>query len=183
MTTTLQTVDHALESWPVLAVLLGVILRAGLAWQKGLTWPEYRAIHRARRWVFIRLDGRTDGFDSWVNDKGGRGDPEFIATVDMGLKATAKRLKRDGGSYHVLSSIKRRMVTRPEGSTYSDAHVIFDRPGGNQVEAYLFDNGDGTTDLYSHVEPSPSNPADHLGGDKQTPGDSDDVVKDALEIK
>lgn len=49
-----------------------------------------------------------------------------------------------------------------------------------QLHVYLFDNGDGTTDLYAHKETSAEkDPYGHVT-DPQTHGDPDGIVKDVL---
>lgn len=168
-------VDLLVES-PELAVALGLLLRAGLAWQKELSWYEYRTLHGLKRVAFPTLEALMPG-NLFVNAKGGRDDAEFLTTVDASIRETVRDLRADGGSLHLISSIKRRPTGN--GDTLTRAHVVW-TDGGDQTEAYLFANDDGTTDLYAHVEASVTDPVGHLTG-PQTDGDPDDIVSDAIE--
>jgi hypothetical protein len=51
-----------------------------------------------------------------------------------------------------------------------------------QVEAYAYDCGDGTTDIYCHTEPSALDVYDHLDGGGVA-GDPRGIVADALGIR
>jgi hypothetical protein len=160
-----------------LVVILGLVLRALRAWQTELTWPEYRAIHRVKRGVFpayMRLSKAVALLPSLplVYDKNGRDDAEFIATVDAPLRRTVKSLRASGGTLHVLNSLKRRPDTH--GDPYTAAHVVW-YVGGDQVEAYLFRNDDGTVDVHAHTETSTDDPLGHLT-DEQINGDKYGVL-------
>jgi len=173
-----MTITETLADNPALVVALAVVMRALLAWQRSLTWPEYRTIHGAKRLLFPVLQRRRPlGFDSFVNRKGGREDAEYLTTVETDVRATAQRLRDAGGSLHLLNSIKRRPETH--GDPLTAAHVVFDH-GTDQTEAFVFANDDGTTEIYSHFEPSPETPLEHLGGDQQADGDPRGVVTAAL---
>jgi len=161
---------------PWLVVVLGILLRAGLAYQRSLTWPEYRTAHGIKRWVFPILQ-RTAPVLSWVNEKGGRDDPEFVVTTADGVRRTTKRLTAAGGSLHLISSVKRRPDTH--GDPLSRAHVVWTLHDGQQVEAYLFSNDNGTTDVYVHEETSVDDPVGHLT-DPQEDGDTRGIVTRAL---
>jgi len=49
---------------------------------------------------------------------------------------------------------------------------------GQQVEAYLFQNSDGSTDLYAHTEASVDNPLAHLT-ERQRDGDKHGVLPES----
>jgi len=58
-----------LQENPELAVGLAVVIRALLAWQRGLSWTEYRTIHALKRGTFPYLDRAVPG-NLFVNAKG-----------------------------------------------------------------------------------------------------------------
>lgn len=169
-------VADLLAAWPLLAALLATLLRAGLAWQAELSWPEYRLLHAAKRATFPWLQRLPLGFDSFVNEKGGRDDAEFLTTRAASPRAVVGHLRSVGGSLHLINSVKR----RPDGlgDPLSVAHVVWTH-GDSQTEAYLFANADGTTDVYAHYETSVTDPDGHLT-DPQHDGDPRGVVREAL---
>jgi hypothetical protein len=161
---------------PILIAVVAILARAGLAWQRGLTWTEYRAIHGLRRRAFAALDPTADDLGrSLVNEKGGRDDPEYLATVSGSVTDVVGVLRAGGATLHLLSTVKR----RPDGSL-SAAHLVWTHADGQQTEAYLFANDDGTVGIYAHIEASVTDPENHVGGDEQRPGDPRGVVADAL---
>jgi len=174
-----MAVRDLLASNPELLALVAVVARAALAWQRGLSWSEYRTAHGIKRWVFPVLQRRVPVL-SWVNEKGGRDDAEFLGTHDADVRAVAGQLTSAGGHLHLVNSVKRRPATH--GDPLSAAHVVFRHTDGTQTEAYLFANADGTTDVYAHFEPDPTRPLAHLGGDQQSDGDVRGVVTDALGV-
>jgi hypothetical protein len=175
-----MTIVEWLTANPWAVVALAVVMRAGLAWQRSLSWPEYRLLHGVKRRLFPILQRRAPlGFDSFVNAKGGREDAEFLRTVPASVPDVVGWLSRGDGSLHLLNSVKRRPDTH--GDPLSAAHVVWVHPDGTQTEAYLFANADGTTDVYAHTEPSPSRPLAHLGGEAQSDGDVRGIVTEALD--
>ena len=174
----MSAVINALQTNPELALVVAFIMRAALTWQRELTWPEYRTLMGLKRLTFPRLQRLAPGgFDRFVNQKGGRDDPEFYATVGTDIRATVKRLRAGGGSLHLLSSLKRR--PNVWGDPLSIAHVVWTHDDGHQTEAYLFRNSDNTTDVYVHFEWSVTKPVDHLTTGQQN-GDVRGVVADAI---
>jgi len=164
---------------PVPLAALTLVLYALVRWQTTLTWPEYQTLHGLRRRYFAALDALGDRLGrSLVNDKGGRDDPEFLVTVSGSVKDVAKTLTRGGGSYHLLSTIKRR--PGDHGDRLSAAHVVWVHEDGQQTEAYLFDNSTATVDIYAHVEAAVTDPENHVGGGEQVAGDKRQVIADAL---
>jgi len=173
-----MAVRDLLASNPELLALVAVVARAALAWQRGLSWSEYRTAHGIKRWVFPVLQRRVPVL-SWVNEKGGRSDAEYLGTEADRVRAVAKRLTAAGGHLHLVNSVKRRPDTH--GDPLSMAHVVFRHTDGTQTEAFLFHNADATTDLYAHFEPDPTRPLAHLGGESQSDGDPRGVVSEALD--
>jgi len=167
----LTVVDFLIAN-PEYALLLGVLLRAGRAYQTSLSWPEYRMVHRLKRGILPLIAGAVGGRVPLVTDKAGRDDREFVGTVPAGLRETVRDLQRSGASLHLLCALKRRP---PEyGDPLSEAHLIW-TVGEEQVECYLFDNSDGTTDVYCQTETSVDDPVGHLL-DGVSAGDQHDVV-------
>ena len=170
----LQSAVDVLSQNPELALLLGLILRGVRAWQTELSWYEYRTLHGLRRWLFQPID---DTVISTINEKGGRDDAEYLRTVDASVHKVARQLRDAGGSLHLISSVKRRPDTH--GDPLSRAHVVWTLHDGQQVEAYLFGNDNGTTDVYVHEETSVDDPVGHLT-DPQEDGDTRGIVTRAL---
>jgi len=162
---------------PELLAAVAIIARLIRAWQASLTWPEYRAAHRFKRGVLPILDRVAPGQILLVSRKGGRDDAEFLRTVNADATTVAQGLRRAGGTPHLLNSLKRRPDTH--GDPLTAAHLVWGHADGTQTEAYLFDNADGTTDVYVHVETSTDDPVGHLT-DPQTDGDAKGVVAAAL---
>jgi len=105
---------------PAVLAVLTLVMVALLRYQRGLSWHEYRAIHRPKVRLFPILDRLSPGgFDSFVNDKGYRDDAEYLTTRDSSVKAVWRRLVDAGGSPHLISSIKRRET--PTGATPATA--------------------------------------------------------------
>lgn len=171
-------VVDTLTEYPELAAVLGVVLRGVLAWQRELSWYEYRTLHGLKRLLFPVLQASTP-FDSFVNTKGGRDDAEFLTTHPESVRATVRQLRRHGGSVHLVSSVKRRPAEH--GDPLTRAHVVWTHSDGRQTEAYLFANDDGTTDVYAHAENSATDPVAHLTRG-QHDGDPRGVVRAALGI-
>lgn len=149
-----------LSEHPELLALVAVLARLARAHQHGLSWPEYRILHRLKRGVFPPVDSALDGRALLVSQKGGRDDEEFIATAPESLWAVAARLRRGGGSPHLLNSLKRRLDEH--GDRLSGAHLVWTHDSSEQTEAYLFANADGSTDVYAHFETSVDEPLGHL---------------------
>lgn len=185
-----SAVIDALGQWPLLAVAVAVVMRAGLAWQSELTWPEYRAVHRAKVVTFPLLQRwQPLGYDSFINEKGGRDDAEYLTTVDATPRTVAGWFCEAGASLHLFNSVKHRprrighgdaAMTLDRWGRYSYAHVVWVHVDGSQTEAYFFRNPDGTTDIYVHGETVFTDPEGHLT-DPQTDGDVRGVVGEALD--
>ena len=185
----MNAVVDALGQWPLFALAVAVVMRAGLAWQSELTWPEYRAVHVAKVLTFPALQRRKPfGYDSFVNAKGGRDDAEYLTTVDATPRTVAGWFRAAGASLHLFNSIKHRprrighgdgAMTLDRWGRYSYAHVVWVADDDSQTEAYLFHNPDGTTDIYVHGETAFTDPEGHLT-DPQTDGDVGGVVGEAL---
>ena len=169
-----------LREYPLLLAAVALTARIARAWQTQLTWGEYRTFHRFKRGVFPIVDRVAGGAILWVSEKGGRDDPEFERTVRGTVREVVRDLQRAGASLHLLNSLKRRPEDFADGDTTGDpltaAHAVWAvDETGDQVEGYLFENDDGTVDLYAHTETSIDDPLGHLT-DPQTDGDAYDVL-------
>jgi hypothetical protein len=171
----LPSVVELFTANPELALAVAIVLRIVRAWQSQLTWPEYRAIHRLKRGVFPLIDRSPLGRSlSVVNPKGGREDAEYITTVEGSIKQIVKDLQQAGASLHLINALKRRPATH--GDPLTSAHVVWTVDDeGEQVEAFLFRNHDGTVDVYAHTEASVDRPLAHLTA-TQKDGDAHDVL-------
>lgn len=166
---------------PVLLAALTLIIAAAVHYQRGLTWTEYRSIHRLKVRYFPLLQ-RMDpfGFSKFVHEKRGHTDPEFVTSRNQSVRAVWKQLVAEGFSPHLICSIKKR--TAGEETQYSAAHAVWLHEDGSQTEAYLFRFTQGRTDVYAHHETSVVDPDGHLT-DPQHDGDPRGVVRDALGIE
>lgn len=169
-----------LRDSPELVIVVGFLARLARAWQHQLSWPEYRAAMRVKRGLFPLADRFVGDAILWVSDKGGRDDPEYQFTVDASVREVMGELRTAGASLHLLSSLKRRpadfAAEDVAGDRYSVAHAVWTLDdAGEQVEAYLFRNDDGTTDVCAHTEASVDRPIAHLTGTQHN-GDKHDVL-------
>jgi len=169
----LQTVVSVLTANPEAAVALGVVLRLARAYQTELTWPEYRAIHRAKVAAVPLLQRLGVGETVLLVTPGyDRDHPAFVATVPDDLRTTARELRDAGGSLHLICSLKR--WDRRGESPFSAAHVVW-TVGDEQVEAILFSHRNGMTSVFTHTETAIDDPVGHLT-DGVDAGDEYDVL-------
>jgi hypothetical protein len=160
---------------PKLGVALILLLRFLVAYQRGLSWTEYRIYHSLKRGIFPVIDSLIPRVN-FVNRKGYREDKEFIRTYADDVRGTWRALNEIDGSPHLISSIKRRRT--PEGPQYSVAHVVWLHQG-KQTEAYLFPSIDGSgTDIYAHAETSVLRGIQHITSTKQIDGDPREIIKE-----
>ena len=168
-----------IASEPLLLGALLVVLAVLLAYQRTLSWSEYRLIHRAKVLLFPILQTKVNVL--LVSSKGYRAG-EYLTTVDDSVSGVFKSLVRSGGSPHLICSVKERET--PEGQRqYSAAHVVWLHNDGSQTEAYVFEAPDGGVDVQAHHEPGVLDAEAHLDGSNQTDGDPRGVVWSALAEK
>jgi len=175
-----MTLTDTILSNPILLAGLAVAIRAVVATQRGLSWPEYRTLHGIKRLVAPRLDRHLSGA-GLVNPKGYRDDAEFEYTDWDTVSGVARYLHNAaGGSYHLINSLKRREL--PNGTVqYSAAHLVWLHEDGTQTEVYLFRAPDDGTDVYAHHETAVTNPDGHLENTQQVDGDPRGVVTARIE--
>jgi hypothetical protein len=167
-------VIELLRQYPEASMILGAFLgRVALAWQSQLSWSEYRSLHGIKR-LLARYAG------VFVHRKGGRDDAEYLTTWQGTPRAAANQLSEAGGSLHLIAAVKQRPATH--GDPYSMAHIVWTHADGTQTEVYIFENDDGTADVYVHSETSVTDPVGHLT-DTQRDGDGRGIVRDALDLE
>jgi hypothetical protein len=155
---------------PELAALAALILRAILAWQRGLSWPEYRALHGVKRVLFPVLNRFSPVF---VFRKGGHNHPEFLGHSEAPPREVVQELRSAGFGLHLLASLK----VRPERqATY--AQLVMTHDDGTQTEVYAF-RGSGGTAVYAHHERSAGS-IRHLTDTDQVNGDPRGVVPEGI---
>ncbi len=163
---------------PVPLAVLTLLVFGVVQYQRTLTWTEYRGLHALKRRYFPVLDRL---WPHAVHTKQRpKDDAEYLLTREQSVKSVWQQLVSEGGSPHLVSSLKQRPGMDDGAVEYSAAHVLW-RHDGSQTEAYLFANDDGTVDVYAHFEPSVLRPTEHLSGE-QTDGDPKGVVRDALGV-
>ncbi len=124
--------------------------------------PEGRWWERLRR-VSSRLFGHFD------DDGGPRliTDGEYAGRLDSSLDAVEQQLYADGFIRNPMSRLKTRDGHPEDGSwVYRDSPLA-----PRQLHFMLFENDDGTTDVYAHAELSSVNPLcgpDHFEGAGQS---------------
>lgn len=166
---------------PRALAVLTALMYALVRYQRGLSWYDYRALHRLKCLVSPVLD-RYQSTYFVLSKKGYRDDAEYYGTVEGSVRGVWRQLRNAGGSPHLINSVKQRPL--PDGSTQlSAAHVVWFHGDEDQTEVYLFSNpGVDTVDVYVHHETSVTDPAGHLS-DPQTDGDPDDVLAGVLEVR
>lgn len=156
---------------PLLVAALVAVLIVAVHYQRGLNYREYRTAHLVKSRLFAAFEKPIEDRlgAGIVNDKGYRDDEEFIETVDKSPREVFRRVRQEhNASPHLLAATKRRST--PDGSQLTHSQLVkFDDDKNRQTEFYLFDNGDGSTDLYGHDEVSVFNPEDHLKNTDQQP--------------
>lgn len=161
-----------------LTIALLIIARYIVAYQRGLSWTEYRMVHSLKLALFPILDKLVPSYP-FVKDKGYTDDSEFVLTHSDDMRSTWRKLIAAQGSPHLINSVKRRET--PEGDQLSKAHIVWMHSDGRQTEAYLFDAIDGKgTDVYAHEETSVLRGLNHLTSTQQVDGDARKVVINAF---
>jgi len=174
----IQDIPEFVLGNPALLVALTAVILALAQWQRTLTYREYRLAHTVKLVLFNALDdwasrrGRP-----LVRTKGYREDAEFVQTLHQPPRSVYQQL---AGAFdpHLIATAKAR--TTPDGRQWSHSQLVTYHDDGKQTEVFLFDNGDGSTDLYAHFEGSVSDPAAHLT-DPQRDGDVRGVLNEVLD--
>lgn len=118
-----------------------------------------------------RLAGGTHTF---VRDKG-RAD--YVTTADASAQRVARALYANGYQRNIMSTVKTR-----NGDEYVHSAWVLDSADTDwQQDVFMWENEDGTTDVYSHKEPSVRRPKAHLDLSTGIHGDPDGRVRDVLD--
>ena len=159
---------------PIGIAALTVVAVSVWYYQRSLSWREYQKLHRAK----VRFAPLLSRFWLTTSEKQYRNEsPEYLATIDQPPREVFETLTGAGGHPHLLNALKYREGRG--GREWMAFAVVFPVGGMEQVECYVFDCGDGTSDAYVHTESSVLDVDDHLteGG---VPGDPRGIVADAL---
>jgi len=171
-------VPKLILSDPLLLAALTVAVIVGAHYQATLTYREYRFAHITKCYVFAALDSRARSKYNrpLVRTKDYREDHlDFVETTDGNARAVASTLWASFDP-HLIATAKRRHT--PDGLQWAHSQWVYYHDDGTQTEVYLFDNGDGTTDVYAQLEGSIKDPEAHLTDD-QRHGDVRDAYADA----
>lgn len=165
---------------PWLLAVLTVAVLAVVAYQRTLTYREYRTAHVVKSLVFRVLDPlATRRGRPLLAHVDGATHPEFLRTYPATPRETFRRLRAGGFDPHLVATTKVRSLGNGQREV-SHSQLVYYHDDGTQTEAYLFPAGHGnTTDVYAHHETSVTDPAGHLT-DKQTDGDARNVVTETL---
>ena len=161
---------------PIGIAALTVVVVGVWYYQRSLSWREYQKLHSLKK----RFAPLLSRFWLTTSEKAYRNkSPEYLATLGQPPRHVFSTLTEAGGHPHLLNALKCR--ERRGGREYMVFAVVFPVGGMEQVECYVFDNGNGTCDAYVHTEPSAVDVRDHLteGG---VAGDPRGIVADALGV-
>lgn len=173
----------------LVVAILGVI-----AWQATIGFGTAWRINRAKQLLFPPLDrfrrplvrrvrrhSPTAGtvlngtIPHLIHEKGRSDDAEYLETWACRPGEAFARLSKAGFEPNLASSLKRRPGPLNGAPELSVLSMVYYHDDGTQTEAYLFDNADGTLDVYGHNETSVTDPRGHLS-DPQADGDPRNVV-------
>lgn len=167
-----MSIPETVAANPELAALAALILRAILAWQRELSWFEYRILHGLKRLLFPELDRFAPYF---VFRKGGRNYGEYLGHSKASAREVVRELRSEGFSLHLLASLKVRREGQP-----AYAQLVMTHNNNTQTECYIFRCGDGT-DVYAHLERSAGS-IRHLTDTNQVEGDPRGVVPEDIYV-
>jgi hypothetical protein len=140
---------------PLFIAVATLVIIAAVAYQRDLTYREYREWMRLKRRLFPILDRLEPfGFSSFVHEKDvPKDDDEFYAHTDLEPRELWRRLTAEGGDPHLVSSLKRRPVGQ-----LSKWHFVWMHGDGTQSEVYIFPDGA----VYVHHETGVQDVDGHL---------------------
>lgn len=181
--TTTSIIAETLASNPEATSILSVLITA-ILWRVQSIGPKRAVFYDQFRRAAARLLNwplkRWLGFPL-LRDKTGRED-ESIATVDVGRDELLAALWKAGFRWNPVSRVKyRRLEDGRRQYALSVSHTE-DVDSLWQQDVHIFPNANGPGYLIlGHWEPAPTDPEAHLGGENQTAGDPERIVRDALD--
>jgi len=152
-------------------VALAVVLRIGIAYQRGLSYREVVAIE------WMKTHGARH-FNAWLTRRFDRPLTQEAHTEDFigVIEATPREIVsgvRPPFQPNLFSTAKYRTHDDNAEWAHSQWAEYYDRDGEPwQTHVYLFPV-DGQTAVYAHTEPSVTDPDAHEGGEQQRAGDVD----------
>jgi len=168
---------------PVLVALLAVVLRAGIAWQRGLTYREVIVLESAKRNIARTLErllpitlpllgwtipspaqaGRALTREAHVAD--------HVTTVDASPREIVRAI-RPPFQPNLFSTSKYRVANDSVEWAHTQWAIYYDHDGDPwKTHIYFFVVGPETA-VYAHTEPSEATPEAHTRGGEQLPGDA-----------
>lgn len=166
----------------LLVGVLTILMLAGIQYQRTLRTKEYLLYHKLKCRVFKILDPIARKYGHFMITT--KGKDEYVTTVE---KRPVEVINEQRPKFvpNLLSGAKRRRLGNdgPYQWTHSQWATYYEKDGESwQTETYLFDNGDGTADIYCHAEKSVSDPEGHLE-DKQLNGDAHGKLNEVLQYE
>lgn len=135
--------------------------------------PDDGWVETLRQTVWRRAESFLGDKHTFVRDKE-RAD--YVTTANVSPQRVVRALYTNGYQRNLLSTVK----TRNENEYVHSAWVL-DTPDTEwQQDVFLWENEDGSTDVYSHKEPSVRRPKAHLDLSTGIHGDPDGRVRDVL---
>jgi len=184
---------------PVAYAALVVAILAVVAWQATIGFGTAWRMNRAKQLLFPVADrfrrplvrhvrrvsptaaGVLNGaIPHLIHEKGRSTDAEYLETWAARPGTAFDRLRAAGFVPNLASSLKRRPGSHGDDPPMqlSVLSMVYYHNDGTQTEVYLFDNPDGTLDVYGHNETSVTDPRGHLS-DEQRDGDPRGVLPDS----
>lgn len=164
---------------PLLVALLTITIVAIHHYVKQMPYREFIFIHRVKCYLFSALDkfARSRKLVIIYEVEVGKDSEQYIETVDASPREVASKIRQNGFSAHIISSIKYRILSG--FMQFSHSHWSYQHGDGRQTEIWFFENADGTTDVYGHVETSIYTPVKHLLQTETVFGDARNAFRNA----
>ena len=137
--------------------------------------PNNGWVETLRKTVWQRAQSVLGDTHTFVRHKG---TADYVATVDAPAQRVVSALYSNGYQRNILSTVK----TRGNPPQYVHSAWVLDTENTEwQQDVFIWGNRDGTTDVYSHKEPSVRNPKEHLDLSTGIHGDPDGRVCEVLD--
>lgn len=137
--------------------------------------PNQQWVERLRQNVWYAAEQRFGDSYTFVRHKG---TADYVCTTAASPAEIAQTLYAEGYQRNILSTVK----TRNKDKQYVHSAWVLDAPDTEwQQDVFIWENKNGTTDVYSHKEPSVRRPKAHLDLSTGTHGDPDKRVRNTLD--